>query len=244
MAEVRRSDEWGMSGEEEGSGALRCEPPHWEATVIDLYFWPTPNGLKIPIFLEEAGVPYRICPVRLADGEQRAEGFRALSPAGKIPAIVDHAPRDGGGPFALFESAAILQYLAEKYGQFLPNETRARAEVLAWLAWQISFVGPTIGNRAALARAGVDADVVKRFTDRAQEQVAVIDARLRDREYVCGEVSIADFALFPWLEGIHYMDSSIPEQRPSLARWIATMGARPAVARALEVGNAVRRPTA
>lgn len=212
------------------------------AYVIDVYFWPTPNGLKIPIFLEEAAVPYRICPVRLGDGAQRTEEFRLISPTGKIPAIVDHAPSDGGPSFALFESAAILQYLADKCGKFLPTAARARAEVLAWLAWQVSFVGPTLGNRAALKRGGADEETVRRFTERAQEQLEVLDLQLRTREYVAGEVSIADFALYPWLVSIDRMDATIPERLPSLARWIATMGARPGVVRGIEAGRPFKAP--
>lgn len=171
--------------------------------MIDLYYWTTPNGHKVSIFLEEAGLEYRIVPVHIGKGEQFAPEFLKIAPNNRIPAIVDHAPADGGEPIALFESGAILEYLADKSGQFLPRETRARFNVLQWLYWQMGGVGPMAGQNHHFVRYAPEPIpyAIERYVKETARLYGVLDRQLAGREYVAGDYSIADMAIYPWARG-------------------------------------------
>lgn len=201
--------------------------------MIDLYTAATPNGLKLAMFFEETGLRHRVVKVDISKGEQFEPGFLAISPNNKIPALVDHAPADGGEPVALFESGAMLLYLAEKTGRLLPSGPRARAEVLAWLFWQVGGLGPMAGqighfNVYAPERVPYAIDRYGRETGRLY---GVLDRRLAGREFIAGDYSIADIACHPWIvpHAAHGQDLAA---FPNLARWFATIAARPATVRA------------
>lgn len=203
--------------------------------MIDFYFSPTPNGLKVKLFLEETQLAYRPIPVSLSRGEQFRAEFQAISPNNKIPAIVDHDPADGGPAVSLFESGAILLYLAEKTGRFIPTDLRGRLEVLQWLFWQMSGLGPMAGqigffNVYAPEKVPF---AIERYTRETRRLYGVLDRRLADREFVAGEYSIADIACYPWIVP-HAAHGQNLDHVPHLARWFATMGARPAVVRTYE----------
>jgi len=204
--------------------------------MIDVYFYPSPNGLKIPIMLEECGLPYRIVEVNILRGEQFAREFLRISPNNRIPAIVDlDAP---GGPLSVFESGAILQYLAEKSGQLLPQEVHGRFEVLQWLCWQIAGLGPMAGQ-AHHFRAFASEVVpygIKRYTDEVNRLYGVLDHRLADRPFVAGGYSIADIACWPWIVS-HERQGQPLEAFPNVQRWFETVRARPAVRRAYEIDH-------
>ena len=167
--------------------------------MIDLYYWTTPNGHKVSILLEEAGLEYSVRPVHIGKGEQFAPEFLKIAPNNRIPAIVDHAPDDGGEPIALFESGAILEYLADKSGQFLPRETRARFEVLQWLYWQMGGVGPMAGQNHHFVRYAPEPIpyAIERYVKETARLYGVLDRQLAGREYVAGDYSIADLAIYP-----------------------------------------------
>lgn len=198
--------------------------------MIDLYHWPTPNGHKITIFLEEAGIDYRIHPVDIGKGEQFRPEFLAISPNNRIPAIIDHAPADGGKPVSLFESGAILLYLAEKSGLFLPKDLRGRTEVLQWLFWQVGGLGPMAGQNGHFNIYAPEQIpyAMERYTRETARLYGVMNTRLADRDYLAGEYSIADMASYPWI---------VPHERhkqkigdfPHLKRWFDAIAARPAV---------------
>jgi GST-like protein len=200
--------------------------------MIDLYHWPTPNGHKITIFLEEAGVPYRLHPVDIRKGDQFKPEFLAISPNNRMPAIVDTVPADGGGPLSLFESGAILLYLAEKTGKFVPKDLRGRAEVLQWLFWQVGGLGPMAGQNGHFANYAVEKIpyAIDRYVKETNRLYGVMNKRLADRTYLAGEYSIADMASYPWV---------VPHERhgqrladfPHLERWFEQIKARPAVAK-------------
>jgi GST-like protein len=199
--------------------------------MIDLYTAATPNGQKIHIMLEEVGLPYRVIWVRLGKGEQFAPAFLELSPNNKIPAIVDHDGPDKE-PVSVFESGAILLYLAEKTGRFLPSAPRARLEVLQWLFWQMGGFGPLLGqahhfNAYAPERIRYAMD---RYTNEAGRLYHVLDKRLAGRDYVAGDYSIADMAIFPWCR-LHERQGQRVEDFPNVARWFDRVAARPAVAK-------------
>jgi len=208
--------------------------------VIDLYFSPTPNGLKVKLFLEEAELVHRIVPVSLSRGEQYKAEFVRISPNGKIPAIVDYAPVDrgpvdggptgGGGPLPIFESGAILVYLAEKTGRFLPASARARLEVMQWLFWQVGGLGPMagqIGHFNVFAPEKVPY-AIDRFTREVHRLYGVLDRRLAGREYIVDDYSIADMAAYPWIVP-HAPHGQMLEDFPDLKRWFETMRERPGV---------------
>ena len=209
---------------------------------IDLYYWPTPNGWKITILLEELGVPYNLVPVDIHKGDQFEPAFLALSPNNKIPAIVDHAPADSGEPYALFESAAILQYLAEKHGRFWPPEWRKRYEVSQWLAWQIASLGPTAGQVHHFREYAIEKVpyAIDRFTNEINRLYGVMDIRLADREFLAGDYSIADMACWVWIRLWRHHGQDL-EAFPHLARWQQTIAARPAVDRGFRMGSQWRR---
>jgi GST-like protein len=214
--------------------------------MIDLYYWTTPNGHKITMFLEETGLPYNIVPVHIGKGEQFTPEFLAIAPNNRIPAIVDHAPADGGAPISLFESGAILQYLAEKTGQFLPADARGRAEVSQWLFWQMGGLGPMAGQNhhfALYAPEKIDY-AIKRYVNETNRLYGVLDRRLADRAYVAGDAySIADMAAYPWIVP-HERQGQKLEDFPHLARWFASIAARPATQRAYARAAAINtQPT-
>jgi GSH-dependent disulfide-bond oxidoreductase len=203
--------------------------------MIDLYYFPTPNGLKVRLFLEEAGLAYRIVPVDLEKGEQRRAEFLAISPNNKIPAIVDHEPSDGGAPQSVFESGAILWYLAEKYGRLLPQAPRERHEVLQWLLWQMAGLGPMAGQ-AGHFRVHAAASVpyaIDRYTKETTRLYAVLERRLGNHGYIVGEYSIADIACYPWIVP-HQGHGQQLDAFPKLSRWFRAVGERPATRRVYE----------
>jgi GSH-dependent disulfide-bond oxidoreductase len=202
---------------------------------IDLYFWPTPNGLKITIFLEEAGLPYRIIPVNIGKGDQFKPEFLAISPNNRMPAIVDPEGPDGK-PISVFESGAILQYLGRKTGKFYPSDERARVEVEQWLMWQMGGLGPMAGQ-AHHFRLYAPEKIpygIERYTKEVNRLYGVMNKRLADREYLAGEFSIADIACIGWARGWERQGQDIA-QFPNLKAWLARMEARPATARGLAV---------
>jgi GSH-dependent disulfide-bond oxidoreductase len=203
--------------------------------MIDLYFAATPNGLKARLFLEEAGLPYRPIPVSLSKGEQFKPEFLVISPNNKIPAIVDHAPADGGAPITLFESGAIMLYLAEKTGRLLPTDVRGRADVLQWLFWQMAGLGPMagqIGHFNVYAPEKVPY-AIDRYTRETNRLYGVLDRRLVDRTFIAGDFSIADIACYPWIVP-HQAHGQHLDDFPHLKRWFGTIAARPATLRTYE----------
>ncbi len=207
--------------------------------MIDLYSWPTPNGLKISIFLEEAGLEHRVHPINIGKGEQFAPEFLAIAPNNRIPAIVDHDPAAGGEPVSVFESGAILTYLGDKTGRFLPTETRARNEVMQWLFWQVGGLGPMAGQNHHFNLYAPEKIpyAMERYVKETGRLYGVLDKRLADRDYVAGEYSIADMAIYPWT--VPHQDQQIRlEDYPHAKRWFERMAARPAVIRAYETREA------
>ena len=173
--------------------------------MIDLHYWPTPNGHKVTLMLEETELEYRIVPVNIGKGDQFAPDFLAIAPNNKMPAIVDHAPADGGAPQSVFESGAILLYLARKTGRFLPADPRAEVEVLEWLFWQMAGLGPMTGQYGHFTVYAPEPIpyAVDRYTKEAQRLLGVLDTRLAGREFIAGgEYSIADMAAYPWRSGV------------------------------------------
>ena len=201
--------------------------------MIDLYYWTTPNGHKITIFLEEAGLAYRLLPVDIGKGEQFAPEILRIAPNNRIPAIVDTSPADGGAPIGIFESGAILLYLAEKTGTFLPGDVRGRAEVLQWLFWQMGGLGPMAGQNHHFVQYAPEQIpyAIARYVDETNRLYGVLNARLADRDYVAGDYSIADMAIYPWVVPYKKQKQSL-EDFPHLKRWFEAIGARPAVQRA------------
>jgi GST-like protein len=207
--------------------------------VIDLYYWTTSNGHKITMFLEETGMSYTIRPVNIGKGEQFDPQFLKISPNNRIPAIVDHAPKDGGAPIAMFESGAILLYLADKAGRLIPQETRARLDCIQWLFWQVANLGPMAGqNHYFSLFAGERIPyAIDRYVRETGRLYAVLNKRLADREFIVGEYSIADIACYPWI---------LPERQlqdmdnfPHIRRWKETIRARPATVRSQAVAKKI-----
>ena len=201
--------------------------------MIDLYYWTTPNGHKVTIFLEETGLPYKIVPVNIGKGEQFTPEFLVISPNNRMPAIVDHAPEDATGPLSVFESGAILEYLADKSGQFLPRASRPRFEVLQWLYWQMGGLGPMAGqNHHFVQYAPVQIPyAIDRYVNETNRLYGVLNNRLSGRDYIAGDYSIADMACHPWIK-LHKNQRQNLEDFPYLARWYALVDDRPAVQRA------------
>lgn len=202
--------------------------------MIDLHYWPTPNGHKVTLFLEEAGLEYRIVPVDIGKGAQFAPDFLAISPNNKMPAIVDSAPADGGAPVSVFESGAILLYLAEKTGRFLPADLRGRAATLEWLFWQMGGLGPMTGQYGhfnVYAHEKIPY-AIDRYTREVERLLSVLDRRLAGRAFIAGDAyTIADMAAYPW---INPYTSAPVDLAPfaELRRWQAAIAARPATQRA------------
>ena len=210
--------------------------------MIDLHYWTTPNGHKVTIFLEETGLPYRVVPVNIGAGDQFKPEFLAIAPNNRIPAIVDHAPADGGGPLGLFESGAILQYLAEKTGRYLPADLRGRAEVMQWLFWQMGGLGPMAGQNHHFTQYAPERlpYAINRYVNETNRLYGVLNRRLADREFVAGDYSIADMASYPWIVP-HARQQQNLDDFPHLKRWFETIRARPAVERAYAVAREVNQ---
>jgi len=215
--------------------------------VIDVHYWPTPNGWKVSIMLEELGLEYNIIPVDIGGGDQFKPEFLRISPNNRMPAIVDHDPADGGDPISIFESGAILEYLADKEGKFLPAEPRPRHKVLQWVHWQMANLGPMMGNANHFknyAKSIVDDPAKleygeKRFVGEVDRLSGVMDAQLSANEYLAGaEYSIADMITWPWAFLIERMfGEETRETFPNLARWVDQVRARPAVQIGYRVGR-------
>ena len=201
--------------------------------MIDLYYWTTPNGHKITIFLEEAGLPYKIIPVNISKGDQFKPDFLAISPNNRIPAIVDHEPKDGGKPIPVFESGAILLYLAEKTGKFMHADLRRKVEVTQWLFWQMGGLGPMAGQNHHFSQYAPTKIpyAIDRYVKETNRLYGVLNKRLADREFIAGEYSIADMATYPWIVP-HERQGQKLEDFPHLKRWFESIKARPAVVRA------------
>jgi GST-like protein len=209
--------------------------------MIDLYYWTTPNGHKVTMFLEETGLPYRIVPVNISTGAQFEPAFLAISPNNRIPAIVDQAPADGGGPLSVFESGAILQYLAKKSRKLLPSDLRGEVEVMQWLFWQMAGLGPMAGQNHHFARYAQEKIpyAIERYVKETNRLYGVLNHRLRDRTFVAGrEYSIADIACYPWTVSYEAQGQRL-EDFPHLKRWFESIRARPATVRAYEKATAV-----
>ena len=208
--------------------------------MIDLYYWTTPNGHKITIALEELGLPYRIRPVNITKGEQFEPAFLRISPNNRIPAIVDDAPADGQRPLSIFESGAILTYLAEKTGRLLPSDTRGKFEALQWLFWQVGGLGPMAGQNHHFLQYAPEKIpyAIERYVKETARLYRVMDTRLADRPYLAGDYSIADIASYPWVAP-HEKQRMNLDDYPHLKRWFATIAQRPAVERAYAVAKEI-----
>jgi GST-like protein len=210
--------------------------------MIELHYWPTPNGHKVTMFLEEAGLEYRIVPVDIGRGEQFRPEFLKIAPNNRMPAIVDDEPADGGEPVSLFESGAILLYLAEKTGKFIPADLRGRAEVLQWLFWQMGGLGPMAGQNHHFSQYAPEKlpYAINRYVNETNRLYGVLDTRLADRPFVAGEAySIADMASYPWIVPYERQGQKL-EDFPNLKRWFETIRDRPATVRAYETGERYR----
>jgi GST-like protein len=201
--------------------------------MIDLYYWTTPNGHKITMFLEETGLSYRIVPVNIGSGAQFDPAFLAIAPNNRIPAIVDHEPRDAGPPLSVFESGAILMYLAEKTARLLPADVRGRVEVTQWLFWQMAGLGPMAGQNHHFARYSPEPIpyAIDRYVKETNRLYGVLNTRLSDREFIAGDYSIADIASYPWIVP-HERQGQKLENFPHLQRWFHAIHDRPATVRA------------
>jgi GSH-dependent disulfide-bond oxidoreductase len=214
------------------------------AIMIDLYYWPTPNGHKITIFLEEAELSYTIKPVNITKGEQFEPAFLKISPNNRMPAIIDQAPDDCGEPISIFESGAILQYLAQKTGQFLPSDLRGRLNVMQWLFWQIGGLGPMLGQNHHFAQYAPEKIpyAIARYLTETERLYGVLDHQLAEHEFVGGEYSIADMAAYPWIVP-HERQQIVIDQFSHVKRWFEAIQARPAVQRAYAQAETLNAPT-
>ncbi|MDB5686843.1 MAG: glutathione transferase [Rhizorhabdus sp.] len=209
--------------------------------MIDLHYWTTPNGHKVTMFLEETGLPYRIVPVNIGKGEQFTPEFLSIAPNNRIPAIVDHDPVGGGAPVALFESGAILLYLAEKTGKLISADTHGRAEVLQWLFWQMAGLGPMAGQNGHFKRAAPEKIpyAIERYEKETNRLFGVLDKRLADRAFVAGDdYSIADIASYPWIVAYEFLGQNL-DDFPHLKRWFEAIRDRPATIRAYAIAKEI-----
>jgi GSH-dependent disulfide-bond oxidoreductase len=206
--------------------------------MIDLYYWPTPNGHKITLLLEELAVPYQIIRVDIGAGDQFKPDFLAISPNNRMPAIVDHAPLDNGAAISVFESGAILLYLAEKHQQYIPNDIRARKTVLEWLFWQMGGLGPMLGQNHHFSQYAPEKIpyAINRYVNESKRLYGVLEKQLQGRDFIAGEYSIADMACYPWT--LYFERQSVDlEAYPNIKAWQARIQARPATTRAYEQGS-------
>lgn len=211
--------------------------------MIDLYYWTTPNGHKITIFLEETGLPYNVIPVNIGTGEQFKPDFLRIAPNNRIPAIVDHAPTGGGAPVSLFESGAILVYLAEKTGRFIGGDLRARTETLQWLFWQMGGLGPMCGQNHHFNRYAPEKIpyAIDRYVKETNRLYGVLNKRLADRDFMTGPYSIADMASYPWIVPHEAQGQNLADF-PHLKRWFEALRERPAVKRAYAIADQFKAP--
>ncbi len=210
--------------------------------MIDLYYWPTPNGHKITLFLEEVGLPYTIHPIDIGKGDQFKPDFLKIAPNNRMPAIVDHAPADAGAPISLFESGAILLYLAEKTGRFLPADPRGRAQTLEWLFWQMGGLGPMAGQNHHFAIYAPEKlpYAIDRYVKETNRLYGVLDRQLAGRDYIAGAYSIADMAAYPWVVPYERQGQNL-DDFPHLKRWFHAIHDKPATIAAYAKGETVNR---
>ena len=209
--------------------------------MIDLHYWTTPNGHKISLFLEESGLAYKVFPVNIGKNEQFEPDFLKISPNNRIPAIVDHDPADGGAPLSLFESGAILLYLAEKTGRFIPSDLRGRQEVSQWLFWQMGGLGPMAGQNHHFNRFAKEKIpyAIERYVNETARLYGVLDKRLADRDFVAGsDYSIADMAIYPWVVPHTYQQQDLNDF-PHLKRWFESIANRDATKRAYALAERI-----
>jgi GST-like protein len=208
--------------------------------MIDLYYWTTPNGHKITIFLEETGLDYKVIPVNIGKGEQFKAEFLTVSPNNRIPAMVDHDPPGGGKPISQMESGAMLVYLAEKTGKFLPTDPTKRADIMQWLFWQMGGLGPMSGQNNHFSNYATDKIeyAMDRYRNEVNRLYGVMNKRLADRPFLAGEYSIADMACYPWVK-IHDRQHQKIDDFPHIKKWLETIAARPAVKKAYEISEKI-----
>ena len=208
--------------------------------MIELYYWTTPNGHKITMFLEETRLEYKIVPVNIGKGEQFKPEFLAVSPNNRIPAILDRKPKDGGAPIPVFESGAILLYLAEKTGKFLPADLRKRYDAVQWLFWQMGGLGPMSGQNNHFSQYAVEKIpyAIDRYRNEVNRLYAVLNKKLKGRDFIAGEYSIADMACYPWIVPYERQGQKI-DDFPDLRRWFEAIKARPATVRAYELAKEI-----
>ena len=208
--------------------------------MIDLHYWTTPNGHKITMFLEETGLKYKVIPVNIGKGEQFKADFLAIAPNNRIPALVDHEPKGGGKPVSVFESGAMLVYLGEKTGKFLPAEGTARYEVMQWLFWQMGNLGPMAGQNNHFKNYAVDKlpYAIDRYLREVNRLYGVLNRRLADRDFVAGDYSIADMASYPWIVPWERQGQNL-DDFPHLKRWFERIRERPATKRAYELAKEI-----
>ena len=210
-----------------------------EDLMIELFYWPTPNGHKITLFLEEAGVEYKISRLDIGKGEQFKPGFLQIAPNNRMPAIIDHKPADGGAPISIFESGAILWYLADKTGKFVPADTRGKVAVSEWLFWQMAGLGPMTGQYGHFTVYAPEKIpyAIDRYTRERQRLLGVLDKQLKGREFVTGDdYTIADMATYPWIDPYTKAPLDLTDY-PNVVRWRAAIEARPATKRAYAQGD-------
>jgi GST-like protein len=221
-----------------------ANPPPQERPMIDLYYWTTPNGHKITMFLEETGLKYKIFPVNIAKGDQFKPEFLKVAPNNRIPAMVDHEPQvDGKGgakPISIFESGAMLLYLAEKTGKFLPADIHGRYETIQWTFWQMGGLGPMAGQNHHFRNYAVEKInyAIDRYVNETNRLYGVLNKRLSDREFIAGDYSIADMASYPWVVPYKNQGQNI-DDFPHLKRWLETIAARPATVRAYAMAKEI-----
>ncbi len=208
--------------------------------MIDLFYWVTPNGHKITIFLEEANLPYKILPVNIRTGEQFAPEFLLISPNNRIPAIVDHAPADGGKPLAVFESGAILLYLADKVSRFISPDIRGRTATIQWLFWQMAGLGPMAGQNHHFVQYAPEKIpyAIDRYVKETTRLYAILNKQLSNHQFIAGEYSIADMACYPWIV-MHEKQLQNIDDFPYIKRWLEIIEQRPAVQRAYAKANEI-----
>jgi GSH-dependent disulfide-bond oxidoreductase len=213
--------------------------------AYDVYYWPTPNGWKVTILLEEMGVPYNVIPVNIGKGDQFDAEFLKIGPNNRMPVLVDKAPTDGGEAISIFESGAILQYLAEKHGQFWPQDVRGKYEVSQWLFWQMGGLGPMAGQAHHFRGYANDKIpyAIDRYTDEVNRLYGVMNKRLADRDFLAGDYSIADMACWGWVVPYERQGQDLNDF-PNLKRWFDALSARPAVIKGKAVLEEMRRPGA
>jgi GST-like protein len=213
--------------------------------MIELYYWPTPNGHKITLFLEESNLDYQIIPIDIGAGDQFKPEFLQIAPNNRMPAIIDRQPTDGGEPISVFESGAILLYLAEKTGLFLPGSLRDRKTALEWLFWQMSGLGPMAGQNHHFSQYAPEKIpyAIDRYVRETNRLYGVLNRRLEGRDFIAGDYSIADMACYPWIVPYKNQQQNL-EEFPHLKRWFEAIQSRPATVRAYEKGQAYANQTA